>query len=152
MWLIALLALAAPAAPAQPLRGGSAAALTMPLDRVPADAEEWEAFLSLDGGAHYAIRITPHLDLRIRRVTWIVPNVDTAAARIMIRAGDEREEMSYELPETFAIVRDPNAPLPPMRTAPLTRAEEGVVAWAEGDRAGPRVAMATHPPGPGGTT
>src|SRR6185295_17959716 len=29
--------------------------------------EEWEAFLSIDGGAHYAIRLTPHLDRDLRR-------------------------------------------------------------------------------------
>jgi hypothetical protein len=30
-------------------------------------AVEWEAFLSLDGGRTYPVRITPHLDLSIRR-------------------------------------------------------------------------------------
>src|SRR4051795_4705942 len=34
------------------------------------DAEEWEAFLSLDGGRTYPIRITPHLDLDLHRVQW----------------------------------------------------------------------------------
>ena len=147
--LIVFLVLAVPAA-AHPLRGGSTATLTMSLGCAPAGAEEWEAFLSIDGGAHYAIRITPHLNLAVQRVTWIVPNVDAAAARIMIRAGNERDETSFELPETFAITRDPNGPLPPMRTAPLTRAEEGVVAWAEGDRAGTRTALATNAPPPSG--
>src|SRR5262249_24198898 len=78
------------------------------------------------------------------------PNVDAAAARILIRAGNERDETSFVLPETFAIARDPGAPLPPMRAAPTTRAEDGVVAWAEGDRAGTRVAEATSTPEPQG--
>src|SRR5206468_13129986 len=122
--LISFLAFAIPAA-ARPLRGGSTETMTMPLPlrQVPPDAQEWEAFLSLDGGAHYTIRITPHLDLAVRRVRWVVPNVDAGAARIKIRVGDERRETSFELPEIFAIARDPNAALPPMRAAPLTRAE-----------------------------
>lgn len=142
--------LAVTAASAETLRGGSTATLSLSLDRLPPHAEEWEAFLSLDGGAHYAIRITPHLDLNVRRVRWVIPNVDAAAARIMLRVGDEREEISYELPETFAIARDAAAPLPPMRAAPFTHAEDGVVAWAEGDRAGTRVALATNAPPPSG--
>jgi hypothetical protein len=147
--LLALIALAAPAA-AETLRGGSTATLAMSVDRLPRGAEEWEAFLSIDGGAHYAIRITPHLDLKLRHVTWVVPNVDARDARIMIRAGDEREETSFEIPGIFAIARDAAAPPPPMRAAPPTRAEAGVVAWAEGDRAGTRVALATNVPPPSG--
>ena len=145
--LISLLAFATPAA-ARPLRGGSMATLTMSLRQLPPHAEEWEAFLSLDGGAHYTVRITPHLDLAVRRVSWVVPNVDTAAARIMIRAGNERLETSFQLPEIFVIARDPNAALPPMLAAPLTRAEDGVVEWAEGDRAGTRIALARNAPPP----
>jgi hypothetical protein len=147
----ACIAFVAASAAAETLRGGSTATLSMsPPERLPDHVEEWEAFLSLDGGAHYAIRITPHLDLNVRAVQWVVPNVDARAARIMIRAGDERNETSFELPDRFAIARDANAPLPAMRIAPTSHAEEGVVAWAEGDRAGTRVVLATNVPPPSG--
>ena len=147
--LISFLAFAIPAA-ARPLRGGSTETLTMSLRQLPPNAEEWEAFLSLDGGAHYTIRITPHLDLAVRRVRWVVPNVDAGTARIKIHVGDEHRETSFELPEIFAIARDPSAALPPMRAAPLTRAEEGVAVWAEGDREGTRIAPASNGPAPSG--
>src|SRR6185436_20466979 len=38
-----------------------------------AEVEEWEAFLSLDSGKTYPVRITPHLDQDLRRVRWQVP-------------------------------------------------------------------------------
>ena len=43
-------------------------------------AEEWEAFLSFDGGATYPVRITPHLDLELRRVRWQVPAIPTSVS------------------------------------------------------------------------
>src|ERR1700712_2541253 len=71
--------------------------------RLP-DAEEWEAFLSLDGGATYPVRITPHLDQDLRRVRWQVPPIPAADARLLLRFGDEREEeTSIVLPQRFSI-------------------------------------------------
>src|SRR5688572_13664597 len=55
-------------------------------------AEEWEAFLSLDGGRTHPLRITPHLDLSIRRFTFRVPAFPTREARFLLRFGDERHE------------------------------------------------------------
>src|ERR1043165_4959627 len=52
--------------------------------------EEWEAFLSVDGGATYPVRITPHLDQDLRRIQFQVPSLPTADARILLRFGDER--------------------------------------------------------------
>src|SRR3989442_160803 len=43
------------------LRGGESTAISWEADALPPEAEEWEAFLSIDGGQHYSIRITPHL-------------------------------------------------------------------------------------------
>src|SRR5437763_15141390 len=57
------------------LRGGSFAELRWTAANVPAAAEEWEAFLSIDGGRYYAFRVTPHLDIQLRSFTFIVPNV-----------------------------------------------------------------------------
>ena len=124
------------------LRGGSFATIEWSAATLPANAEEWEAFLSLDGGAYYAFRITPHLDIARRQFTWLVPNVDTKNARILIRTGDERRETLHELPARFEIVRDVHAEVPRRTIVPTVQGEAarsgdpGVVAWTDGDRAG----------------
>jgi len=127
------------------LRGGSFATIEWRASELPAHAEEWEAFLSLDGGKYYAFRITPHLDLDVRRFTWIVPNVDTNNARLLIRTGDEHRETLFEFPARFSIARDARAELPLVPTLTIGHAEAArdgdpdVVGWADGDRAGARV-------------
>lgn len=128
------------------LRGGSFATLQWTVQALPQHAEEWEAFLSLDGGRYYAFRITPHLDIDRRQFDFVVPNVDTSDARILIRTGDERRESLFELPDRFSIVRDSSAEAIASRSVVSTggaeAAREGdpvVVAWADGDRAGSRV-------------
>jgi len=132
------------------LRGGSFAELRWSAAELPASAEEWEAFLSIDGGAYYAFRITPHLDADLRHFTFIVPNVETHAARILIRTGDEVHETHFETPGTFSIARDPHAQqdvlrlLPSVGNAHGEAARDGdpaVVAWTEGARNGSNVAQ-----------
>ena len=49
-------------------------------------AEEWEAFLSVDGGGYYAVRLTPHLDVSHRRFTFRVPDVATLVAKLKTEA------------------------------------------------------------------
>jgi len=138
-----LVELSAPA-PGATLRGGSYALLSWRGERLPPEADEWEAFLSTDGGAHYRFRITPHLDLSLRSVAWLVPNIDATDARILIRFGNEREEQVSELPMSFSIARDRRGELPPLTTGLIERGEpardgdEGVIWWAQGDRAGTR--------------
>ena len=139
-------ALLAPAGAGIALRAGALAEIAWePLgafERLE-KAEEWEAFLSLDGGAHYTVRITPHLDCDLRRVLWRVPATPTGDARILLRFGDEHRETAVELPQRFAIIAaPPESPgLEPVRLS-LRRGEpalpggEGVVAWVEGDRHG----------------
>lgn len=108
------------------------------LDRV----QEWEAFLSLDGGAHYPIRITPHLDRDLRRVLWQVPHIPTRDARLLLRFGDEEEETGFELPERFAISGTASlsealtASPAPAPGEPARPGDAGVVVWAEGSRRG----------------
>lgn len=128
------------------LHGGSFATLAWTEPGLPQDAEEWEAFLSLDGGRYYAFRITPHLDIDRRQFDFVVPNVDTGNARILIRTGDEKRESLFELPDRFSIVRDARAELLVPRAigsnGHAEAAREGdpvVVAWADGDRAGSHV-------------
>lgn len=115
-------------------------------DRRP-EIEEWEAFLSLDGGATYPVRITPHLDQDLRRVRWQVPPFPAKNARILLRFGDEHRETAVELPARFSIAAPPTG-LPGLERAfpragrSATRGEPplpghaGVVVWAEGSRRG----------------
>jgi hypothetical protein len=128
------------------LRGGSLEVLAWSAEGpLPPMTEEWEAFLSIDGGAHYAFRVTPHLDVARRRILWLVPNVDTGDARLLLRIGDERRERSFELPGTYTISRDPRAALPTIspqlfaRGEPAREGEEGVLGRAEGDRGATRI-------------
>jgi len=86
------------------LHGGREALISV--DALPPGAEEWEAFLSADGGAHYAVRITPHLDASIRAFRFRVPNVSTHDARIILRTGDEVHERIVAIPRSFTIEAD----------------------------------------------
>jgi hypothetical protein len=131
------------------LRAGSLA--TVEWEAPPADAQEWEAFLSLDGGRSYPVRITPHLDLAIRGFTFKVPAFPTRDARILLRFGDERREVEVEAPQRFAILE---AVVPglsgfseggswlaslraaPSRGEPARPGDPGVVVWIEGARDG----------------
>jgi hypothetical protein len=122
--------------------------------------EEWEAFLSVDGGATYPLRITPHLDQDLRRIGFQVPPVPTADARILLRFGDEHRETAVELPERFSIAASP-AQVPALAPAfglasravspgePALPGQAGVVAWVEGSRRGGglRQVMASRPSG-----
>ncbi len=125
------------------LYGGDVA--TLHWEATPAmaagQAEEWEAFLSLDGGRTFSRRITPHLDIALRTVAWQVPNTPTDDARLLIRVGDERVETEIALPARLRIAARSAAlsnwqlPLPGVGEAARSGAP-GVVAWIEGDRQG----------------
>mgnify|MGYP003471936145 FL=1 len=53
--------------------------------------DEWEAFLSFDGGETYPVRLTPHLDLGQRSFAIELPAITTRQARWMRRMiGDQR--------------------------------------------------------------
>jgi hypothetical protein len=120
-------------------------------------SEEWEAFLSVDGGATYPVRITPHLDSDLRRFRFQVPPIPTAHARLLLRFGDERRETAFELPERFAItaaVALPEERFPSVRMAftagePALPGHSGVVSWVEGSRRGGglRLVVAAEAPG-----
>ena len=124
------------------LRGGSFAELRWSSAQPPVGAEEWEAFLSVDGGKYYAFRVTPHLDIQLRSFTFVVPNVDTRNARILIRTGDEVHELHFESRDSFSIVRDAKAEQSLPRLSQSGRGEAArdgdpaVLAWTDGDRNG----------------
>lgn len=110
--LVALLALPALAAGSRvtlvsPAAGttleGGATAVVAWEGTLGSRAEEWEAFLSLDGGRYYAVRITPHLDAKIRSFRFTVPKVASRDVRILLRAGDERDEEAIAIPGAFSI-------------------------------------------------
>ncbi len=108
-----------------------------------AGADEWEAFLSLDGGRSYPVRITPHLDLDLRQSSFDVPAAPSADVRLLLRFGDEHREVEIELPQRFSITASPWA-APPVEPAILVArrgeaarpGEAGTVIWAEGSRRG----------------
>jgi hypothetical protein len=110
---------------------------------LPEPIVEWEAFLSLDDGRTYPLRITPHLDISIRRFSCRVPDFPTRRARLLLRFGDEREEKELDVPGTFAIVRGADwvpdvipRKLRPTRGEPARPGDGGVVFWTEGSRDG----------------
>jgi hypothetical protein len=114
---------------------------------VASDFEEWEAFLSLDGGATFPYRLTPHLDRRLDRFEVELPPVASARARLMLRFGDEHDERELLVPFELQIVA-PTRPEPPEPAASgwsLRSGESarpglaGVVDWVEGERDGARL-------------
>src|SRR5690606_37397472 len=50
--------------------------------------DEWEIFLSLDGGRTWNIRLTPHLALERRDLAIELPDLPVPSARLLLRVGD----------------------------------------------------------------
>lgn len=115
--------------------------------------EEWEAFLSFNGGDYFAVRITPHLDLSHQRFVFQVPDVPTDDARILLRFGDERREVEVEVPHGFvirpassAVVEHGRIVHGRARGEAARPGEPGVVAWVEGTRDGTDLEYVTVAP------
>lgn len=122
------------------LAGGSVVTIQWDGEK-PEHAEEWEAFLSVDGGRYYATRLTPHLDAAIRRFDVRLPNVSSNDVRVLLRFGDEVRESEIESPSRFAIRFDPGAAEVAAIVArnegePARPGERGVAVWTSGDRSG----------------
>jgi hypothetical protein len=132
------------------LEGGTETELAWSAASLPEHVEEWEAFLSLDGGKYYAVRITPHLDADRRSFRWRVPSVATSDARILIRVGDEHDELAIEFPQTFRIVpgrasldiAEPHATVTDADGESALPAAPPIIEWVSGDRSG--AGLATH--------
>jgi hypothetical protein len=145
-------------APGEVLVGGGEGVVEWTLRGAPLDpaVEEWEAFLSFNGGGFFAVRLTPHLDADRRRFAFRVPAVATEDARILLRFGDEVREVGVDVPHRFAI-RLPPYPVPverrpaPGRGEAARPGEPGVVAWVEGTRQGEGLTLvqASLPPAAG---
>ena len=124
-----------------------------------AGATEWEAFLSVDGGRTYPVRITPHLDLDRRRFVFPVPDLPSPEARLLLRIGDERAERAVRFPTPLRIDRSPSGAAvrfeAALAAAPATGPGEaaladgaGVLFWVEGDRDGSHLRQRSAvPPG-----
>ena len=96
------------------LRGGSFAELRWTAAQLPPSAEEWEAFLSVDGGKYYAFRVTPHLDIELRQLHVRRPERRHAQCAHSDPHRRRSARDAFREPRSFSIVRDAKAeqPLP----------------------------------------
>jgi hypothetical protein len=119
------------------LRGGRFATLAWSAQRLAPEAEEWEAFLSVDGGRFYSVRLTPHLDISVRRFDVLIPNVDSDDVRILIRTGNELNETILTMPQRLRIRAEAAAIRPSQTEAQGPESarpnEPRVVQWSVGD-------------------
>ena len=102
----------------------------------PANVDEWEAFISIDGGRTYLSRVTPHLDATIHRFRWTVPELPGADVTLLIRFGDEQDERRFVFPSRMRIsgIADATvvAPEPGARGEAFDVDEEGATSWIDG--------------------
>lgn len=82
---------------------------TIRWSRLPPEVEEFELLLSLDGGASYAVRLTPELVPATRRLAWQVPNLPVRDARLRLRVGVGGREIESPPSASFEIVAAPSA-------------------------------------------
>src|SRR5262245_32960283 len=61
--------------------------VTLAWSGVPDGAREVEVLLSVDGGAHFPLRVTAELDVHRGRAMWRVPNLPAESARLRLRFG-----------------------------------------------------------------
>lgn len=105
--------------------------------------EEWEAFLSLDGGETFPYRLTPHLDARRRHFEFRVPATASTHARLLLRFGNERYERTVLVPWSFTIEpaltpssEEAEAVAVAENGEPALPGFQGVVGWAVGENDG----------------
>jgi hypothetical protein len=91
---------------------------------VPADVDEIELVLSVDGGRHYPIRISAELSGHENSFQWRVPNLGVREARLRLRAHHHGREIESGPGNEFAIIADPT------RAAELGLVHEG--GWWDG--------------------
>jgi hypothetical protein len=75
----------------------------------PRGTEEMELLLSLDGGRHFAVRVTPDLDPDRGSYSWRVPPFPSGEARLAIRVNLGGREMLAGRSAPFLIVGDGKA-------------------------------------------
>ncbi|HWC64543.1 MAG TPA: hypothetical protein VG777_00565 [Thermoanaerobaculia bacterium] len=122
-------------APRSVIRAGERAEIAVA--GAPEGAEEWEAFLSLDGGETWPLRVTPHLPIAETSFRWIVPALPPGTARVKVRFGGAAGEREFVLDEAFSIAGGPGPLIVPEPTAigaSPAPGEEGTVAWVDASR------------------
>jgi hypothetical protein len=124
---------------------GSTVSMAWDAANVPASVEEWEAFLSIDAGRTYPLRLTPHLDASIHRFHWKVPNLPGVEVSILLRFGNEHEERRFLFPARMRITGVAPSLAFLFRARAIEAAGrgeaaevdgEGVIGWVEGARDG----------------
>jgi hypothetical protein len=119
-------------------------------ERCPEGSQEWEAFLSLDGGRSFPIRVTPHLSTKIRSFSWPIPRILSEDTKLRIRFGNGQTEREYDLDGNWRL-------FPTSHARPLlsqsrdigrspARGEEATALWVEWNGAAPRTVMPIAPP------
>jgi hypothetical protein len=71
---------------------------------IDASIEELEIQLSVDGGRHFTLRVTPELDARAGHFVWRVPNLATADARLRVRFNRGGREIEGSTSAAFRIM------------------------------------------------
>jgi hypothetical protein len=79
---------------------------------LPADVDEIEVVLSLDGGRTFPVHVSPELEAREGVYRWRVPDLPAGRARLMLRMGGERGERTGALSPEFRIVHAGGGPRP----------------------------------------
>ncbi|HEX7419104.1 MAG TPA: hypothetical protein VF505_04420 [Thermoanaerobaculia bacterium] len=125
---------------------GSTAFIDWDAAATPANVDEWEAFISIDGGRTVLSRVTPHLDATIHRFRLTVPDLPGADVTLLLRFGDERDERRFVFPSRMRIsgVEDRRLACLDRRgrlssttlAHPFDVDEEGATSWIEGSRDG----------------
>ena len=110
-------------------------------DALAANANEMELVLSLDGGRHFDLHVSPQLEPRLGRFVWRVPNLSTDQARLALRIGIRDREQIWVASSTFRIVG--NASMPRGRVA----LREGGGLWDAPDAGAPPGGIAAGGPG-----
>jgi hypothetical protein len=77
---------------------------------VPADAEEIELLLSVDGGRQFSLRLTDALDSTSGSFLWRVPSLSTDTASLAIRMGVHGEEIVSAPGPLFRLSHSPSTP------------------------------------------
>lgn len=70
---------------------------------LPAEVEEMELLLSLDGGVSFPVQLTSQLDPLLDGLVWRVPNLRIGRASLRLRVGVGREESESEPSGVFSI-------------------------------------------------
>lgn len=94
--------------PGQILQGGTVVEVFW--SGVPANAEEVELLLSLDGGRRVALRLTEQLSSRDRSYLWRVPNLTAGRAALLLRMGIGGREIESAPSALFEILPEPTRP------------------------------------------